>query len=278
MFKYMLPHFLNLKRLQQFKNNVIGNTAYLGQFLICNTPLVYTIYNKTFNLQIFIFSYVGCGLLQGFINSILYYVSDIYFFGKRIDETSSEWKSSPFYNLVIYNTDASFLYLIGSGCYTSLTVIPEPFRWTLTYPGFTTCVIQFVLLFLLHDVSFTFLHYVFHKTPSLRISHLKLHHDCPFHIGNSRCAIATEGLLSELYSIIFVTYFLHFYGYLWILYYSIYSFWNMYMHTGLNKYHKLHHSEKTTRNYGLYYITDYLIGTLDLNDKKIKINKNKKIK
>ena len=83
----MLPRFLNLKRLQQFKNNVIGNTAYLGQFLICNTPLVYTIYNKTFNLQIFIFSYVGCGILQGFINSILYYVSDIYFFGKRIDES-----------------------------------------------------------------------------------------------------------------------------------------------------------------------------------------------
>ena len=38
----------------------------------------------------------------------------------------------------------------------------------------------------------------------------------------------------------------------------------MYVHTGVNTYHALHHGKKPNRNYGLYYITDFVFGTLDL--------------
>jgi hypothetical protein len=270
----LLPNFLKYERLMNFKDSLFSQPMYMSHFALFNIPLFYTIYNNTFDIYVFAFSYFTCGILQGVINSILYYVSDILFFGKPIN--TDEWKATKFYDLVVYNTDATYLYVIGSMAYSSMTVIPEKMQWTLVYPGFTISILQLLQLCVLHDIFFTFIHYTVHKIESLRISHLKWHHECPFHIGSSRCAIATEGiegLFRDLYSATIPTYIISFfgqpfYGYNWLLYYSVYSFWAMYIHTGVNVYHKLHHMENSRRNFGLYYISDYVLGTLVLNDKE----------
>ena len=107
--------------------------------------------------------------------------------------------------------------------------------------------------------------YILHKVSFLRLPHFKFHHDCSFEVGSSRCAIASEGgeaLFRDLLSATVPTYIIgllsfNFYGYLWVLYCSFYSFWAMYVHTGVHRYHALHHGIKPHRNYGLYYITDF---------------------
>ena len=273
-FNYLYPNFLRLERLTDFKNILLKTPEYLFHFLIVNSPIAYTLYNNTFNINIFCVAYLGCGILQGIINSILYYVSDILFFGKQID--INLWKKTNFYNLSVYNTDATYLYVIGAMAYTSLTIVPESMRWTISYPGYWIILLQIFNLFILHDVFFTFIHYFVHKIKYFRIPHLKWHHDCPFDIGSSRCATATEGiegLFRDLYSAFIPTYIISYCGipfscYTWIIYYSLYSFWAMYIHTGVNIYHKIHHSANYNLNYGIYYITDYLIGTLVLTEKK----------
>ena len=100
---------------------------------------------------------------------------------------------------------------------------------------------------------FALVHYILHKVRFLRSSHFKFHHDCSFKVGSSRCAIASEGgeaLFRYLLSATVPTYIIgllsfNFYGYLLVLYYSAYSFWAMYVHTGVNTYHALHHGKKT---------------------------------
>lgn len=272
--EHIIPNFLRYERLSNFINSVFITSEYLAHFILVNSPVLYTIHNNNFNINTFLFSYLVCGIFQGVINSVLYYVSDILFFGKPIDV--GEWKKTVFYNLVVYNTDATYLYVIGAMSYTSLTVIPNPIKWTLVYPGYKTMMLQLFYLFILHDMFFTFIHYWVHKIKYYRLNHLKWHHECPFHIGSSRCAIATEGvegLLRDLYSATIPTYIISyfsspFYGYTWLVYYSVYSFWAMYIHTGVNLYHKLHHTKNSNRNYGLYYISDYIMGTLELKEKK----------
>jgi len=267
----LIPNFLSYERILNFKNNLIKEPMYLLHFILFNSPVLYQIYKNKFEMKIFIFSYLIGGIFQGFINTFLYYLSDKYFFGKEID--IKKWSSTSFYNLVIYNTDSLYLYVLGSMVYISLSILPESIKWTLKYPGLENCIYQFLYLFLLHDILFTIIHYTVHKITYLRTSHIKLHHECPFEIGSSRCAIATEGvegLIRDLYSATIPTYIIgilgigNFYAYTWILYYSLYSFWAMYIHTGVNNYHKIHHLNNSSSNYGLYYITDYLIGTLKL--------------
>lgn len=270
----IIPNFLKYETIKNFVNTMFSHNVYILHFVVFNSPLIYTIYNNTFNLNIFIFSYLGCGLFQGIINTFLYYISDICFFGKIIDV--EEWKKTNFYNLVIYNTTSTYLYILGSSAYISLTTVPEYMRWKLIKPSTNQLLLQFSLLIILHDIFFTLIHYIIHRVKYLRLNHLKWHHECPFNIGNSRCAIATEGvegLIRDLYSAIIPTYIIGmcgipFYGYIWILYYSLYSFWAMYIHTGVNIYHNLHHTSNSSRNYGLYYICDYFLGTLDLKCKK----------
>ena len=146
-------------------------------------------------------------------------------------------------------------------------------KWVFTAPGVVETIFQLLLVALLHDIFFTFIHYVVHKVPSLRISHLRWHHECPFDVGSSRCALASEGIelaVRDLYSVIVPTYIMGycgmpFNGHLWVPYYSLYSLWTMYVHTGVNKYHRLHYESNPNRNYGLYYITDYFMGTLNLD-------------
>ena len=121
-------------------------------------------------------------------------------------------------------------------------------------------------------IMFTIIHYIVHKNTKFKISHFKYHHDCDFNVGLSRCAIAAEGyeaLFRDLLSAYISTYIIglfgyNFYGYIWIIYYSLYSLWAMYVHTGKNKYHLIHHTTNPQSNYGLYYISDFLIGTLYL--------------
>jgi len=266
----IVPGFLTIERLSNFNNKLLTTTEYFTHFLLVNSPLIYTIYTNQFNTQIFLFSYFLCGFFQGFINTVLYYISDILFFGKLVDV--NEWKKTKFYEIVVYNTDATYLYVIGAMAYTSYTVVPKSLQWTLEYPGYTISSLQLIYLFFLHDIFFYIIHFGVHKIRCLRIPHLKWHHECPFEIGNSRCAIATEGsegLLRDLYSATIPTYIISyfhgpFYGYNWILYYSFYSFWAMYIHTGKNKYHLIHHSNNSFSNYGLYYLSDFLMGTLKL--------------
>lgn len=240
---------------------------------VFNAPLVYHIYTHQFDFQIFAYSYLGCGILQGVINHYLYKVSDTFFFGKPID--MNLWKANPFYEIATFNAQISYANSIGYNVYNSLTIFPTPIKWTLEYPGLWPIAKQLTVIILLHDFFFATTHIILHKIPRLRIPHIALHHNCPFHIGSSRCAIAgdsPEVFIRDLYSLFVSCYLSYyftgspFYAYLWIPYYSAYSFWAMYIHTGVNAYHRLHHGTRPNRNYGLYYITDYLIGTLDLKE------------
>ncbi len=273
--KYFLL-FLRYERFSQFSKKLITTPPYIGNFIILNTPLIYTIVNKTFDWNTFLFSYIGCGIIQGgIINAYLYYISDVFFYGKPLD--IEKWKKTEFYELVIYNGDSTYIYGLGAMAYSSLKILPTGIRWTLEYTNIHSMIIQLFLLFILHDFFFYFIHYYVHKFKYFRIQHLKWHHECPFDIGSSRCAIATEGfegLLRDIYSATLPTYIisycgLPFYGYNWILYYSLYSLWAMYIHTGVNVYHRLHHNANSRNNYGLYYISDYVFGTLDLKETKV---------
>jgi len=265
----VLPEFLSIPRLHRYYNNICQPHC-LSAAILLNLPTIYTLCSNRFDAHIFVFSYFLCGIFQGCINSGLYYISDIAFSGKVIDE--DEWKKNRFYDNVIYNTDTTYFYALGSMAYFSCVVVPDTLRWSFDFPGYASVAIQFFYVILFHDLFFTTMHYGVHKIPPLRTVHIKMHNECPFRIAGGRCAIATEsfeGIFLDLYSATFATYiigylFQPFYGYLWIPYYSAYSFWSMYIHTGKNKYHLIHHTTTPYSNYGLYYFTDYLIGTLDI--------------
>jgi len=253
--------------------NLLANSSYTFLFFtaLFNSPLVYHLCTNQFDFHIFAFSYLGCGILQGSINYQLYKLSDILFFGKPID--LKLWKSNPFYELSTFNAQISYANAIGYNVYNSLTIFPKPIQWTLDFPSWPIIAKELAVVFLLHDFFFTMSHIIIHKIPHLRTPHMKLHHDCPFHIGSSRCATAgdsSEVFVRDLYTLFLACHLSYyftgtpFYAYLWIPYYSVYSFWAMYVHTGVNIYHGLHHGNRPNRNYGLYYVTDYLIGTLDL--------------
>jgi sterol desaturase/sphingolipid hydroxylase (fatty acid hydroxylase superfamily) len=270
----LVPGFLQKERLSNFSHEVMNEYGFLSFFLVFNTPLAYTIYNSTFDIRKFLTAYVVCGIGQGFINTGLYFVSDLLFFGKKVD--TDALKKTVFYEYISLNLDTIYLYLLGATTYTALTVVPQSIRWTMDFPGYKQMVFQIVCVAILNDVFFSLIHYVIHKIPYLRISHMKLHHDCPFDIANSRCAVSATGveaLVRDLYSAILPTYIVGYFGmpfyvYSWLLYYSIYSFWAMYVHSGVNVYHRIHHSKTPNLNYGLYYITDYFMGTLVLEEKK----------
>jgi len=282
------PPFLQIDRITDLLNHLFSTPDYLLLFIILNGSLPYTLYNNTFDTSIFVYCYLFCGIIQGFINNFLYYASDILFFGKPVD--AEVWKKTDFYKIVVNNSDAIYLYLLGAVTYTSLTTLPESIRWTMVYPGYKSICLQVLLVTILHDIFFALIHYTIHKVKYFRIPHLKWHHECPFNIGNSRCALSSlgeEALLRDLYSGIIPTYILGyfglpFYGHIWIYYYSFYSFWAMYSHSGANIYHNLHHSKNPNLNYGLYYITDYFMGTLVLkgneNEKEIEVEDVKETK
>ena len=259
--------------------NMFTKSSYtlLVVVLLLNSPLLYHIYTNQIDYTIFIYSYIGCGLVQGSINHHLYQLSDILFFGKPID--LKLWKSNPFYELATFNAQISYANTIGCNVYNALTIMPKPVQWTIMFPGWTIIVKQVAAVALLHDFFFTMSHIIIHKIPYLRTPHMKLHHDCPFNIGSSRCAVAgdsSEVAVRDLYSLFVSCYLCYyftgspFYAYLWMPYYSAYSFWAMYVHTGVNVYHGLHHGNRPNRNYGLYYVTDFLIGTLDLTSEHIR--------
>jgi hypothetical protein len=81
----IIPGFLQPERLSNFSHNLVTDFDYLITFFILNTPLVYTIYNNIFDMRIFINAYIVCGIIQGIIISMLYFTSDMLFFGKKID-------------------------------------------------------------------------------------------------------------------------------------------------------------------------------------------------
>jgi len=265
----IIPSFLTWQRLSSSINKLLKTPEYILYFIVLNSPVFYKVYHSSFEPGLFLFSYVYCGGIQGIINSVLYYISDVFFFGKLVGD---EWKQTKFYDVVIQNSDAAYLYILGTTVYTSCTILPKTLQWTFVFPGYANMLLQLFYVSLLHDGVFTFIHYWVHKVSWLRISHLKWHHECPFHIGNSRCALAASGLealIRDLYSAFIPTYIIGFcgipfYAHNWIIYYSLYSFWAMYVHTGKNKYHLIHHTTNSFSNYGLYYLTDYMIGTLRL--------------
>jgi sterol desaturase/sphingolipid hydroxylase (fatty acid hydroxylase superfamily) len=277
----IIPNFLHLDRIVDLFIYTFSSYESIFFFTAMNGSLAYTLYNNTFKMDIFVFSYLICGILQGTINSILYYLVDVLIVGKPLDVEA--WKKTKFYQMVVYNLDGGYIYILGGSTYTALTLAPESMQWTLVYPGYKSIILQVLLLALLHDFFFTTIHYAVHKIPYFRAPHFQIHHNCPFEIGSSRCAISSTGneaLVRDLYSGIIPTYiisyfFMPFYGYIWIYYYSIYTLWAMYSHTGLSFYHTLHHSKNPELNYGLYFITDYFMGTLVLN---VKDKENKKEK
>jgi len=264
--------FLTGERLSNWVVNAITQKEYLGMFLLLNSPVFYTLYNNTFDINIFMFSYLFCGIFQGIINSGLYHVSDALFHGKSVNVT--EWKATRFYENVIFNTDSVYLYIMGATVYTALSVVPDSLKWTFAPFQYSDSLIQLATLAVLHDILFTSIHFIIHKVPFLRAKHISYHHDCPFEVGSSRCTVASEGLealIRDLYSSVLPAYIMSYCGmpfnaYLWLPYYTLYSFWAMYVHTGANKYHALHHTKNSNRNYGLYYLTDYVMGTLQLKD------------
>ncbi len=262
--------FLTVDRLSKKVEHIKNDYEYALNILILNTPLLYTLYYSTFDINIFLFSYLCTGLFQGCITTLLYKVCDSLYSTKTTD--FNEWKKTPFYNNVILNFDSAYLYAIGSSVYGSLMCLPSSIKWNIEKISLYDACIQLCILGLLHDIFFTFVHYIIHKVPILKESHFELHHKCPIHIGSSRCTYSSSGLealFRDMYTAFIPTFVMGYFGlpfnaYIWMPYYTIYTFWSLYIHTGHNVYHNLHHSKKSTRNYGIYYITDYLIGTLEL--------------
>ena len=263
----IIPGFLLPYRIFNYINIFLTDKYHFFGFILLNSPLLYSIYNKTFTYNAFMYSYLLCGVLQGIVNNYLYTLSDYIFHKKSVD--LKEWSIQSIYKQVTLVSDVTYLYGIGSMTYMSIVVIPEPYRWNFMYPGIFNIMKQLSMLIAIHDFIFYGVHYIVHKIPSLRHSHMKIHHECPFEIGSSRCALASnesEAFVRDLLSAIVSTYFINFYAHIWILYYTFYSFWAMYLHTGANKYHLLHHSKKSMRNYGLYYLSDYVFNTLDYSE------------
>lgn len=262
--------FLTRERLLKKVEHIKNDYEYAMNIIILNAPLMYTIYYSTFNINIFLFSYLCTGLLQGCITSLLYKICDNLYSKKTTN--FEKWKVTQFYDNVVLNFDSAYLYAIGSTVYGSLTIVPQSIKWELECISLYNFCIQFILLGLLHDIFFTFFHYIIHKIPILKKSHYELHHKCPIDIGSSRCTYSSSGLealFRDLYTAFIPTYLMGYFGlkfnaYVWMPYYTLYTFWSLYIHTGQNVYHSLHHSSKSTRNYGIYYITDYVIGTLEL--------------
>ena len=160
------------------------------------------------------------------------------------------------YQDVFFNTDSTYLYILGGIAYISVRLLPEQIRWSLDYPGYRICLLQLLLLSYAW-FFFAIVQYLLHKVRLfLRLSHFKFHHDCSFEVGSSRCAIASEGgeaLLRDLLSAIAPTYIIgtfgiNFYGYLLVSYYSAYFFFAKYAHTGVSTYHALHHGKNRTES------------------------------
>ena len=55
-----LPNFLHFDRLSSLCNYVLKRSDFLFVFCILNSPLVYTIYDNTFTMTNFTFSYLAC--------------------------------------------------------------------------------------------------------------------------------------------------------------------------------------------------------------------------
>jgi sterol desaturase/sphingolipid hydroxylase (fatty acid hydroxylase superfamily) len=262
--------FLTKERLSKKIDHLKNDYEYGLNIFLLNIPLLYTIIYGTFNINIFLFSYLFTGLFQGCVTSLLYKICDSLYSTKTTD--FNEWKKSTFYDNVTLNFDSAYLYAIGASVYGALTFIPSCIRWELKSITLYDACIQLCLLALLHDVFFTLTHYIIHKVPILRQSHIELHHKCPIDIASSRCTYSSSGLealFRDLYTAFIPTFLMGYLGltfnaYVWAPYYTMYTYWSLYIHTGHNIYHTLHHSKRSTRNYGIYYITDYLIGTLEL--------------
>ena len=90
----------------------------------------------------------------------LYYIVDILIVGKPLDVEN--WKKTRFYQVVTFNLDATYIYILGSSTYTALTVVPESIRWTLVYPGYKSIILQTLLVTILHDILFALIHYTIH--------------------------------------------------------------------------------------------------------------------
>jgi len=263
----IIPSFLTPKRIYNFDVICSSDKYHFFGFFLLNSPLFYSLYNKTFTYNAFVYSYIYCGIFQGIINHYLYILCDYVFNKKPIDII--KWSNTPFYDRTRIVSDVAYMHAIGSIVYASMVVIPEPYKWTFIYPGIFNIIKQLTLVCIIHDFVFYGIHYVVHKVPCLRNDHIKLHHECPLHIGGSRCALSSnesEAYVRDLFSAIFSTYFVNFYAPIWMVYYTLYSFWAMYLHTGANVYHKLHHSNRPMRNYGIYYISDYVLNTLNYDD------------
>ena len=262
-----IPGFLTPTRIYNYVEKVLTDPWHFYGIFFVNAPLIYSIYNNTFTFNAFCYSYLLCGVGQGVINNYLYILSDYAFHEKP--PNLQAWLKLPISKQVILLSDATYLYAIGSMVYMSSVTIPEPYRWNYTYPGIYSIMQQLFMIMIIHDFVFYGIHYIVHKIPYLRHSHMKLHHECPFEIGGGRCILAaneSEGFVRDLFSAIVSTYFVNFYGHAWMLYYTCYSLWAMYIHTGANKYHLLHHSNRPMRNYGLYYLSDYVFNTLDYTE------------
>jgi len=259
--------FLRPQRLKLKYEKIITDHEYALNIVMLNLPLAYSIYYSFFDINIFLFSYVITGFMQGCVTSLLYKICDRMFTKPNVDE----WIKTSFYDNVILNYDSAYLYAIGSSVYTCLLCLPSKFLWTFHIESVNVLSIQLILLFLLHDIFFYIVHYIIHKVPLLRKIHYSIHHKCPLHIGSSRCTYSSSGLEAlsrDLYTLIIPTmiisyYYYPFNAYIWIPYYTFYTFWSFYIHTGINEYHNLHHSKISNRNYGLYYISDYIFGTLE---------------
>lgn len=271
--------FLQKERILSVLTQISPTSIVIGASI--GAPILFQMYSGSLEYYTLAYCFLGCGFGQGIINHYMYLISDNYLADGKID--MQEWKRTKYYDLATFNSDITYLYVLGSVTYTSFAAVPEVIRWTWIYPGVNSCLLQILLISVLHDLNFYAVHYLVHRVKPWRISHLELHHGCPLHIGSSRCAVSSdsvESLVRDLLTLVFATYTLkiiniNFYGHLWIAYYTLYSLWAFHSHTGNDIYHSLHHSNRPDRNYGLYGLSDYLAGTLDLknyttNTEKIK--------
>jgi hypothetical protein len=258
---YLPSAFYSLRFIKQ----TIKNPKNVVTVLLLNYGLLYTLYNHTFDKDAFVFSYLYCGIGQGFINAFLHAMLD-YIQGNHLD--TSEWKQDKYIKYVDYSKGAAYMVAIPGLVYNSLTIMPR--LWSFDFPGWSAVLFQGTYSILFFDLIFYMVHYTIHKIPKFRIPHLKIHHGCDVKKYAGHCTIAgepLESLIRDLLTVYIPTHCIPggiFYAWLWVPYYSMYSWWALYVHSGRNNYHTLHHTKHPDQNFGLFYLWDYLFRTLTL--------------
>ena len=175
--------------------------------------------------------------------------------------STKKWIESASGNRTLYNNIQPMLLIWLSSLFGSRFM-----GWKHEWSDWRINIIHLFIMMIGVDIGFYFVHYLFHTIPYLQKKHA-YHHDCDMKTVGSLCTLDDdyfEAFLRDYLPVVlssFLCYDFHIYTY--NLFYIIYTWWAFYIHSTLNTYHSNHHKYYNC-NYGVFYITDYIMGSIQL--------------